>query len=157
LFCGWGHERSCVCKVCLACFTLTRKQAYRLAARERKRAKAEEECPLLRKPKPGENYGPPSVPFCDEEFAKKWPNVLEYLITDRWTDGTVRVTSTLSIFTDGVSLKVVLNDRDNNRSAFFCEATFAEAMEAMEDALRLDRVDWKSRSSYSKPAKDTPF
>jgi len=112
---------------------------------------------MLRKPQPGEMYGPPALPFCDPDFQSKYPNVTEYLFTRNWTDGSVRQTSTLSVFTDGEAMKVVLNDRENNRSAFFCEPTFSGALEAMEAALAADRVDWKSRSSGAAKAMQTPF
>jgi len=111
----------------------------------------------LQKPKPGENYGPQSPPFRDDKFAADYPNLTEYLFTDRWQDGSVRVTSTLSVFSDNGCIKFVLNDRDNNRSAFFSEETWMDTLVAIEQALASGRVDWKSRRGTTNDAMKTPF
>lgn len=157
MFCGWGHPKQCGCDVCYVTFGMSRKAAYRYALKRSKMSQLEDGSMALRKPVPGEFYGPPQPPFNDPEFAAKYPNLTEYLVTSRWADGSIRQTSTLSIFTDGVSLKVVLNDRDNNRSAFFCEETFDDSLAAIEAALANDRVDWKSRSANKSGGMQTPF
>jgi len=157
MFCGWGHKSGCECNVCVYVFVLTHSQQTRYNRKSRQAKQASEEDDMLKKPAPGQMYGTASTPFVDEEFINEYPTITEYLFTSKWTDGSVRATSTLSIFTDGDAMKVVLNDRDNNRSAFFCEATFSGAMHAMEKALREDKVDWKSRSSSGQAAKQIPF
>lgn len=111
----------------------------------------------LRKPAPGEMYGPPAVPFSDAEFQRKYPSITEYLFTQKWQDGSPRVTSTLAIFSSEGALKVVLNDRDNNRSAFFCEPTVELALESLEQALSTDRVDWKTKPGMASDKMKTPF
>lgn len=111
----------------------------------------------LNKPKPGEAFGQPSPPFRDEKFVNDYPNITEYLFTAFWQDGSPRVTSTLSVFSDNGSLKVVLNDRDNQRSAFFSEETLIDTLTAIEQALASNRVDWKSRRGGGTGQMATPF
>lgn len=112
---------------------------------------------MLRKPLPGQTYGISDVPFEDEDFKARYPSLYEYLFTQKWTDGSVRQTSTLSVFTDGVSLKLVINDRDNNRSGFINAATWIECLELMEARLANDEMDWKSRSGTQSQNMKTPF
>lgn len=111
----------------------------------------------LRKPKPGELLGPQDPPFVDNAFQGDYPCLTEYLFTRQWADGSHRMTSTLSIFTDNGALKLVINDRDNNRSAFISKPTWAEALEALESGLAHDSLDWKSKSQVNQAAMKTPF
>jgi len=112
---------------------------------------------MIKKPRPGEYYGPPEVPFLDDDFRDRMPNLYEYLTLERWQDGSVRTTSTLTIFVSGGNLKVVLNDRDNNRSAFFNASTFDSCLTEIESQLKADRVDWKSKGSSNGTSQKTPF
>lgn len=111
----------------------------------------------LRKPTPGQMLGIASVPFRDEEFASRYPSIVEYLFTAKWTDGSVRVTSTISLFADNDCLKLVLNDRDNNRSVFINATTVEGALVALEEALANDTADWKSRSGGAAAQSKTPW
>lgn len=156
MFCGWGHKKSCRCLPCVSFKEWSAKQAYRYALASAKSQSKEVTDMALRKPLPGQQYGQAAPMFDDQDFRQLYPNLYEYLFTDRWADGSVRQTSTLSVFSDNGALKVVLNDRDNNRSAFFSAKRFNEALESMETALREETVDWKSRS-HTKPAGQTPF
>jgi len=111
---------------------------------------------MLRKPRPGEYYGAPEVPYEDVAFQGDYPNIHEYLTVERWADGSPRTTSTLTLFVSGGSLKVVLNDRDNNRSAFINDSSVVAALEKLEAQLKSESVDWKSKGS-SNGAGKPPF
>ena len=100
----------------------------------------------IERPKPGAMLGSPSTPFRDEAFKAAYPTLHDYLFKDRYVDGSVRVTSTLSIFNDGEALKLVINDRDNNRSAFFNVATLDALFTAAEAALKTGKAEWRSRA-----------
>jgi len=156
-FCGWGCRCGNRCDTCYSINLLTRKQQYRRALAQSKVSPVTLEDDVIKKPMPGQQYGPVAPPFCDPDFQTKYPLLTEYLFTCRWADGSNRVTSTLSIFTDGESLKVVLNDRDNNRSAFFSDRTWALIFDTMEMALKEDRVDWKSRGMASGKGDKVPY
>lgn len=112
---------------------------------------------MLRKPVPGQMFGPVERPFDDSEFKARYPSIYEYLTVTRWADGSNRVTSTISVFIDNGALKLVINDRDNNRSAFFSAPTFEDTLVRMEEALTEDSADWKSRNANAAAATRTPF
>lgn len=156
MFCGWGHKKQCRCMTCVSFKEWSHKRAYRAALASAKAQSKELLDMALRKPLPGQQYGPVAPMFSDEDFQRDYPNITEYLFTERWADGSMRQTSTLSVFSDNGSLKIVLNDRDNNRSAFFSAKRFLEALENMETALREETVDWKSRGQ-NRQASQTPF
>jgi len=157
MFCGWGHTRDCPCDVCESCFRMSRKQAYRKALAQYKAQCRQTEDAMLKKPMPGQLYGVADVQFDDLKFRETYPTIYEYLFTQRWQDGSTRVTSTISFFAQEGALKVVINDRDNNRSAFFNAETFDAAMASMEASLKSDTTDWKSRSGAPAKGASPPF
>jgi len=157
MFCGWGHPRSCRCEVCYDNYHLTRKQAYRKALALSKISAMEAHGMPIRKPVPGEFFGVPDTPFDDEAFKGDFPNLYEYLTLTRWQDGSIRQTSTLTIFIDNRALKIVINDRDNQRSAFFNARTWGECLVKLETALSDDTVDWKSKGGVKKDAEKIPW
>jgi len=111
----------------------------------------------LRKPRPGEFCGPTDPVFSDNAFSGDYPTLHEYLFCARWPDGTPRATSTLSIFTDNGSMKLVVNDRDNNRSAFFSAETFRDLLDKVEAALSCESADWRIKGSQGARNMQTPF
>ena len=157
MFCGWGHTRQCRCIVCIELFHMSRSAAYRKGLRRRKQQMLREIDMGLQKPRPGEMIGPVAPPFRDEEFVATFPNLSEHLLTAQYDDGTVRATSTLSVFSDGMAIKMVLNDRDNNRSAFFSEPTFMGTLLAIETALKEGRVDWKMKGTRTGDPNKVPW
>lgn len=157
MFCGWGHRRGCQCLTCRMVFGMSRKAAYRLALKLSKAVQQTSEDDMLKKPNPGQMYGVADVPFDDEDFRAKYPTLWEYLFTQRWQDGSIRTTSTISLFATDGALKVVINDRDNNRSAFFNARTLTEALDSMESGLCNDTADWKTRSNGQAKGFATPF
>jgi len=103
----------------------------------------------LKRPNPGEQFKKDDLPFVDHGFEADYPTLAEYLTADRWDDGKPRTTSTILIFLDGKALKVCLNDRDNNRSVFVSDPTFAGALLKLELGLLQNSLEWRSRQTYN--------
>jgi len=83
--------------------------------------------------------------FVDPEFERKYPTLLGYMTQNTWQDGSLRETATILLFSDGNSLKACLNDRANNRSAFVVQIRFEEILEALEEGLANQTLDWKTK------------
>jgi len=111
----------------------------------------------LRKPLPGQYNGPVEEPFHDNAFQGDFPTLHEYLTAPKYPDGTFRHTATMLVFFDGPVLKLVINDRDNNRSAFFTAPTFRDAMDKAEAALACETADWRFKGGNSVDKMKTPF
>jgi hypothetical protein len=145
MFCGWGHMPDCRCEVCISLHngTIARR-------RQRKRGKKK------RKPwfwslsvkRPKVNLaGRPIIPMEASDFSKEHPFIWEYLTAEFYSDdGTVRRTSTILIFTDGGSLKLCFNDRDNNRQFFHTAPTLELLLTETEVKLETDTAEWKSKT-----------
>lgn len=112
---------------------------------------------MLERPEPGRIYGKAKPPVNDPELASNYPSLYAYLTQDRWPDGNYRLTSTITVFVDGGALTVVLNDRDNNRSAFANEASLHSALAALDSAITDDTIEWRSRKSQATKSDSVPF
>lgn len=157
MFCGWGHVRWCKCVVCTEIYGFSRKGHYRRMKRRSEAAGQGVIEMAIRKPKPGEYNGPVEDPFKDGAFQGDWPTLYEYLFMTQWADGSFRHTSTMSVFTDNGIMKIVLNDRDNNRSAFFTGATWRDIFDKIEAALAGETVDWRFKGGSGVDKTKTPF
>lgn len=91
------------------------------------------------------------VKLSDEEeaFQARYVALGEYLTTDRWPNGDMRLTSTLSLFVDDGVWKVCLNDRQEELVLFATGDSMLGVLEALEATLRAGTGDWR-RSMWSK-------
>lgn len=100
---------------------------------------------MIKKPTTTGSGAKAAIKWQDSMFAESYPTLHEYLTLSQWADRTPRMTATLTMyFVDG-SMTMVVNDRDNERSAFFTASEFGDLMQAVETALRDDSAEWKSR------------
>jgi len=97
------------------------------------------------------------VEFRDEEFKEAYPNLYSYLFDKSYDDGQSRMTATLSMFTDDNCLKLVINDRDNKRSAFIEAPTLMGLFAELEAGLRDDSLEWKVKINMAGGEPKTPF
>ena len=83
-------------------------------------------------------------------FGGPWPGLSEYMATVTHR-GKPRDLATITLFAESGKLKVCLNDKDTDRVLFRSGDTLEEAMDALEEACRSDRADWRqSRRKASK-------
>lgn len=81
----------------------------------------------------------------DVAFHGRYPTLWEYLTTTRWEDSSPRMTATLTVFVEDGVVKLCLADRAMSRTGWCSGKTFLEALEAVEGALRLDRMEWRRK------------
>lgn len=112
---------------------------------------------IVKRPEANRILGSKDIPFQDEDFYARYPTLWEYLTAFKWDDGKPRQTSTLLIFVDSGVLKICINDRDNNRSAFVSKGTVEETLMAMESALLEESIEWRARQTYNKGSGGVPY
>jgi len=106
---------------------------------------------MLQRPKPGEMTARNDPPFHDRLFCDSYPVLSEMLTAATYDDNNPRQTSTLLIFTENGILRGCLNDRDNNRSAFFTAETISDLFQVIDNALASNRVDWRIKNGFKTP------
>ena len=111
----------------------------------------------LSRPKPGESYRKTGPVWNDPEFRENFPTIESYLTQKMWDDGSHRLMSTITLFISDDSLTLILNDRDNNRSAFVNESSLYSALAKLEEQLQADTVEWKRKKEVPQQGKDIPF
>jgi len=79
----------------------------------------------------------------DEQFAKKYPALAEFLSLDDWGEDQVRERGTFTVFYAEGLFKASLNDKDGERSAYVSKSTFAGILDALEKGLVKDDHDWR--------------
>jgi len=87
-----------------------------------------------------------------DPWLKELEALCEYLSLSKWEDGKPRETATISISVDDGRLKGCLNDRANQRSAWFSGATLGALLCNMDESLRTGEVGWR-RNQWGKGRK----
>jgi len=96
------------------------------------------------------NAGVPSK--FGEAWRDKHPAIVEYLTCEHDDDGNARLRSTLAVFVEEDTWKVVLNDKQNERSLFVSGASLVDALDALELLLRAGQGEWRAQKPW-KPGK----
>lgn len=80
----------------------------------------------------------------DPEWTVLYPTLFEHLTQTVWGDGTVRQTSSLSLFTDGGVVKCVLKDREAGLCLWAASKTFQELFGVVEALLNDPAAEWRA-------------
>lgn len=76
-------------------------------------------------------------------FTLDCPSLVEFLGSSVYSDGTVRITGTAMLLTEGGRWKVWLHDRDAGEGCFVSGATLRAALTAAESAISTGEADWR--------------
>lgn len=79
----------------------------------------------------------------DDEFSTLYPTLYAHLTQTAWPDGTVRETSSLSLFTDGPAAKCVLKDRSLGVCLWATCPTFTGLLGVLEALLCDPGAEWR--------------
>lgn len=79
------------------------------------------------------------------ELATRFAAVGEFLTCSEWSKGVPRQTGSLLLCVDQGLLKVWVNDRDGERSAWVSGDSLEAVLDAVERGLREDRLDWRAQ------------
>lgn len=93
-----------------------------------------------------------AVAALDEEFARRYPAINEFITLRRCDDGTARTPATLLLLAEDGVFKVCLNDRQEAASTWASAPSVDEAMEALEGLLATGEAVWRA-SGQGRPTK----
>jgi len=116
---------------------------YSFAAVKRRK---ERECMPLQKPT-SPLAGSSNAQEGTSDWPTLWPTLVEYLSQTTWDDGSPRETSTMLLFREDGSWKACLNDRAMGRTGWASSSSPEGTLQALEDALRDDRMEWRRKQS----------
>jgi len=72
-----------------------------------------------------------------------WPSLWAFLTASIWEDQTVRVTGTVTLFTEAGRLKACFNDRDSGEVGFVAIDPREPVLDQLEGALLDESIDWR--------------
>lgn len=81
----------------------------------------------------------------ESEWTAAYPHLFEWLVEDRWDDGTVRETGTVLLFTEAGRWKACLNDRALGRSCFLSGETPEGLLQSLDDGLGSSGLEWRAK------------
>jgi len=87
------------------------------------------------------------------EWAAKYLALFEYLTVEAWEDGSVRVTSTLTVFCEHGLFKGCINDRDGSRTLWATAGSFQGLLDALEVKLKDPTAEWRPYDRNTTPRK----
>lgn len=79
----------------------------------------------------------------DGEFATRWPTLWAYLSQTKWEDGSVRQTSSMTVFQSDGMLKGMLKDSNIGMCLWVAGTTFMGLLDVLEAALCDPAADWR--------------
>lgn len=107
---------------------------------------------LLEKPSGDGGKGKPKKANVDQDFAKKYPWVWEYLSASAYKTGEARQTATLTLFCDGGVWSCALTDREEDRTCWCSGLTLEALLQALEERVS-EPGSWRQRKGGGKGGK----
>jgi len=157
MFCGHRHIPGCDCRLCR-----TVRRGYVIPPGKVGRTDKEQlvitgDAMVLVRPNTKLNGDAIEPLLEDSDFTAMLPHLAEHLILTKYSDNSPRQTSTLLIFVDQGVLKLCLSDREVGRSCFVTGKTFEEALRKLDEGLKDDTVDWRTKRQQNVTAYKPPF
>lgn len=91
----------------------------------------------------GRQQGLPSAAVTVTALRGEVPSLVAFVGDGRWSDGSLRVTGTVTLFVEAGQWKACLTCRATSRKAFVSAGTLQELLLAAEDGLNRDTLDWR--------------
>ena len=134
------------CTACNVCGCDWRNTAFPKGGRPvcgHSRRETYERVTVMKKPTPRQEEAIAAGEFADEGFAKKYPHLTEYLVTDKWENGEEREPSTFTVSHSAHGVQVAVNDKDQRQSLYSTAGTLTEALKLADKAIG-DGIDaWR--------------
>lgn len=73
----------------------------------------------------------------------RYPHLWEFLTASTFEDGSARTLPSMTLFGDGRLLKACVNDKAEGTVAFVTGTTLQTILEALEEGLAGDCLDWR--------------
>jgi len=98
---------------------------------------------MLKRPVLSKEASVLATDLTEDDIFGDLPALREYLTERFYEDGTVRQTASLLVFCEDGLCKLMVNDREVGRVAFWSGESFTAVLAAAEAALAGDRADWR--------------
>jgi len=79
----------------------------------------------------------------DKEFKQKYPTIVEWMTDLCYDDKSPREASKVSIWIEDGRCKLSFSDPTPRRSCYLTAESFEDALQALEDGLKADSLDWR--------------
>lgn len=100
--------------------------------------------------------GQSTVPLMGGKFALDYPGIWDHLTQTAWEDGSPRVPSSILIFEQDGSLKLMLRDKSAGLCLWVAGRTFEALLLACEMGINDPATEWRQdRQNGGGPAKRT--
>lgn len=83
------------------------------------------------------------------KFGSTYPHIWDFLCDNRWDDDSEREVGTLLITSGDGKVRVWLNDRAGQASAWVSGSSLSEALERAENGLEGEDLEWRSTALQS--------
>lgn len=93
---------------------------------------------------------PGASPVVIDKTLLGFPNLLSYLVDDKYDDGSSRERAAVSLFIEGEVVKLALNDKDQKRSLYVAASTLLDAFKALERLLAGGGGEWRVWNARTK-------
>jgi hypothetical protein len=91
----------------------------------------------------------PGVHLGECDLAGRFPALWEFLTVTEWDGGELREVGSLSIFTGSQGLQAALNDKDAGRVAFVSGSSLTALLEALDQGIANECLDWRASAAQS--------
>jgi hypothetical protein len=91
-----------------------------------------------------------AIKLAPGQLEKKLAHLWEFLTATTYEDGSPRTLGTVNIFIDEGCVKGFINDRDANQSACVSSGGILGLLEAMNDGLAADSLQWRAKEPMKK-------
>lgn len=83
----------------------------------------------------------------DDEFARHWPRIAEFVMDSRWDDGKPRKPGTVMLVNDAGTCKAWVHDVDGRRAAWVSADSLWGLLGRVEDGLQNNSLEWRKDRS----------
>lgn len=90
----------------------------------------------------GDAFRPKLSVQADEKLQKSYPALYEFLVVDKYDDGSPRETATISISVADDGYKFCLRDRDTSRCLWITATSFFDGLKHLDASLRSQDAPW---------------
>lgn len=90
----------------------------------------------------------PNDVWDDHEFKGDYPNIFAFIHDASYSDGSTRLTGSLTLFCKMGCLTIAVNDNDRKLVAYVSARSVAEAYTLVDEGICNDSLEWRARSPF---------
>jgi len=103
----------------------------------------------LKKPSQGGSGGSPAtVAASSGGYLSTFVNLMEFLCSSVWEDGSRRERGSLLITVTGSQWQLKVRDPNSSRYAFYVSSSLEDALLGIDTGLETDQLDWRPEKPF---------